>query len=115
MTPIIISFDCTDYDPIDSWIFPDPNRVDFWVNFTIGPDHRGGDNFQLRVLTTDMAQSVTSLANAIILERYSWDAVLLKVKEMLNQSKGESWDIMSDKLSKYMAWEFENYQPYNPV
>jgi len=113
--PIIISFDCVDYDPIDSWEFPDTNRVDFWMNFTIGPDQKGGDNFQLHILTTEMAQSKTSLTHAIILERYSWDAVLLKVNEILNQSKGEHWDTISTKLSKHMAWEFEDYQPYNPV
>ncbi|WP_426370033.1 Imm8 family immunity protein [Pseudocolwellia sp. HL-MZ7] len=115
MIPIIISFDCADYDPIDSWIFPDLNRVEFWVNFTIGPNRKGGDNFLLHVVTTEIAQSNQSLANAVILDSYSWDAVLLKVNEILNQSSGENWNIISTKLSKRMAWEFEDYQPYNPV
>ncbi|MGC3835272.1 Imm8 family immunity protein [Moritella viscosa] len=85
MIPIILSFDCTDYDPIDSWIFPEPKRVDFWMNFTIGLDQSGGNDFQLHVLTSDMVTSNTSLSNAIVLDCYAWDAVLLKVNAILDQ------------------------------
>ncbi|WKY60117.1 Imm8 family immunity protein [Vibrio sp. SNU_ST1] len=115
MIPIIISFDCTDYDPIDSWVFHDPRRVDFWVNFVIGPDQKGGDSFQLNVLTTKMAQSKKPIANTIMLDSYSWNAVLLKVNEILKQCSGENWDVVSSKLSKHMAWEFEDYKVYKPI
>lgn len=43
--------DCTDYDPIDKWVPDDMFHIDFWVNFTIGPDHDGGDNFRVRFVT----------------------------------------------------------------
>jgi len=112
VTPIIIGFDCVDYDPINLWLFPNPKRVDFWMNFTIGPDKRGGDNFQLHVLTTEMVMPETSTANAIVLERYSWDALIQQVNKILEQCQGETWDIISSKLAKYMEWEFDNYQPY---
>jgi len=111
--PIILSFDCTDYDPIDSWIFPEPKRVDFWMNFTIGLDQSGGNDFQLHVLTSDMVTSNTSLSNAIVLDCYAWDVVLLKVNAILDQCSGENWEGISNKLSKHMAWEYENYQTYS--
>lgn len=113
MIHIILSFDCTDYDPIDSWIFPEPKRVDFWMNFTIGLDQSGGNDFQLHVLTSDMVTSNTSLSNAIVLDCYAWDAVLLKVNAILDQCSGENWEEISNKLSKHMAWEYENYQTYS--
>ncbi len=113
MIPIILSSDCTDYDPIDSWEFPDPKCVDFWMNFIIGIDQSGGNDFQLHVLTSEMARNRTSLDNAIILDYYSWDAVLLKVNEILEQCRGDNWEEICSKLSKHTAWEYENYQPYS--
>jgi hypothetical protein len=113
VTPIILSFDCTDYDPIDSWIFPEPKSVDFWMNFTIGLDQSGGNDFQLHVLTSDMVASNTSLSNAIVLDCYTWDTVLLKVNAILDQCSGENWEEISIKLSKHMAWEYENYHTYS--
>lgn len=51
MKPIIISYDCTDHDPIEEWVPDDVFDIDFWMNFTIGPDNKGGDNFQVHVVT----------------------------------------------------------------
>jgi len=83
------------------------------MNFTIGLDQSGGNDFQLHVLTSEMARNNTSLNNAIILDCYSWDAVLLKVKEILEQCRGDNWEEICSKLSKRMDWEYENYQPYS--
>jgi hypothetical protein len=83
------------------------------MNFTIGLDQSGGNDFQLHVLTSDMVTSNTSLSNAIVLDCYAWDAVLLKVNAILDQCSGENGEEISNKLSKHIAWEYENYQTYS--
>jgi len=111
MKPIIISYDYTDYDPIDSWIPEDKRDVDFWMNFTIGYDQRGGDNFQLHVVSPRNLRGPKSDQYSIVINEYSWKSVLEKVNNILKQCHGSDWSDISDKLSKYMYWEFDNYKP----
>lgn len=75
MKPIIISYDCIDHDPIDKWLPDDLYHVDVWVNFTIGPDSKGGDNFQVRIVTPNNLQGKDSAKYAIILNEYSLPAM----------------------------------------
>lgn len=111
MKPVIISFDCTDYDPIDTWVFSDSKHVDFWMNFTIGPDSQGGNNFQLHVLTSNMLNNGTSLKSAVVLEDYSWDALLEKIDEIIELCSGSDWEEVCSKMANHMDWEYDNYQP----
>lgn len=112
MKPIIISYDCTDHDPIDKWLPDDFCDVDVWVNFTIGPDSKGGDNFQVRVVTPNNLKGKNSAKHAIILNEYSWPKVLAAVEAILELCQGTSWAGISKQLSQLMYWEFDNYQPY---
>lgn len=112
MVPIIIDYDCTDHDPIDLWEPENPLDVDFWMNFTIGYDKKGGDNFQLHVITPNNLQGPDSAKYAIVLNNYKWESVLAEVNKILGLCHGSDWEEVSAKLAKYMSWEFENYQPY---
>ena len=115
MKPIILSYDCTDHDPIDKWNPNDTFDVDIWMNFTIGPDIKGGDNFQVRIVTPNNLQGKNSDKHAIVLNEYSWLSVLNAVENMLKKCQGSDWNEISDKLSQLMYWEFDNYQPYKGV
>ena len=112
MKPVIVSYDCTDHDPIDKWLPDDASNVDFWMNFTIGPDMEAGDNFQVHVVTPNNLHGKNSDNHAIVLNEYSWSSVLASVEKMLEKCRGSDWSEMSEKLSQLMYWEFENYQPY---
>ena len=112
MKPIIVSYDCTDYDPIDKWSPDNILDVDFWMNFTIGQDMKGGDNFQVHIITPNNLKGKNSDKHAIVLNEYSWLYVLSAVDNMLEKCQGSNWSEISEKLSKLMYWEFENYQPY---
>lgn len=112
MKPVIISYDCTDHDPIDKWLPDDLYDVDIWVNFTIGPDFKGGDNFQVRIVTPNNLRGKDSAKHAIILNEYSWSKVLDAVEAMLEQCQDISWIGISEQLSQLMYWEYDNYQPY---
>lgn len=111
MKPIIINYDCTDHDPIDKWVPDDISDVDFWMNFTIGLDSERGDNFQVRVVTPNNLHGKNSVKHAIVLNEYSWSKVLAVVESMLEQCQDIDWVSISERLSKLMHWEFENYKP----
>ena len=51
MKPVIVSYDCADHDPIEKRVPDAASNVDFWMNFTIGPDMKGGVNFQVHIVT----------------------------------------------------------------
>ncbi|WP_206485605.1 Imm8 family immunity protein [Thalassotalea sp. G2M2-11] len=114
MKPEIKNYDCTDYDPIDTYQFNVPCDVDFWMNFTIGPvGFDGGDNFQVRVATYGTIGLKESIQYCILLDEYSFSQVLSKVSEFLAKSEGQNWDEVATKLAEYMLWEFQDYKPYN--
>lgn len=110
MKPVIISYDCTDHDPIDEWVPEDAYDVDFWMNFTIGPDIKGGDNFLVRVVTPNNLHGKNSAKHAIVLNEYTWAIVLAEVDAILEHCQGISWTGISAQLSQYFQWEYDNYK-----
>ena len=112
MKPIMISYDCTDHDPIDKWVPDDVFDVDLWMNFIIGPDDEGGDNFQVRIVTPNNLHGKNSAKHAIILDEYSWPKVIAAVEAILEQCQGINWAGVSEQLSQLMCWEYEDYKPY---
>jgi hypothetical protein len=114
MKPVILNFDCIDHDPIEEWVPENPKNVDFWMNFTIGPDSRAGDYFQVHVLTEENFKATKEKRHAIVIKEYSLDNLLIEIDKILEKCHGSDWEEMSLKLSQYMGWEFENYQPYSP-
>lgn len=112
MKPIIISYDCTDHDPIDKWIPDDSYDVDYWMKFTIGPGNEGGENFRVRVVTPNNLHSKASPKYAIILTEYSWLKVIVEVGALLDKCQDTNWAGIAEKLSQFMCREYENYRPY---
>jgi hypothetical protein len=111
MKPIIISYDCTDHDPIEQWVPNDPFDVDIWINFTIGPNSKSGDNFLARVITSNNLHGKDSDKYAVILTEYSWANVIYEINRFLEMCSGNNWLEISEKLSKFMHWEYQDYKP----
>ncbi|RYV01200.1 hypothetical protein SOPP22_16735 [Shewanella sp. OPT22] len=112
LKPEIKSYDCVDYDPIESHEFDDNFDVTFWMNFTIGLSNSvGGDNFLVRIATYNNIELTESIDHTILLDEYSFPQVLSEVDDLLSKCQGNNWEEISSKLSKYMHWEFQDYQP----
>ncbi len=110
MIPIILSYDCVEHDPIDNWIPDDVYDVDLYINFTIGTDNTAGDNFLLRVVTPNNLQGQNASQHSIVIHEYSFINVMQKVEDILQQCQGSHWQEISEKLAKFMSWEFDGYQ-----
>jgi len=111
MKPVLVSYDCSDIDSIDRWIPEDPYDVDFWMNFTIGPDETEGHDYQVRIVTPKNIRDESSRKYLLVVLEYSWSNVLAALEDIFNKCQSTDWDDMSLKLSKYMLWEFEGYRP----
>ena len=109
--PVIVSYDCFHLDPIEEWIPEDPYDVDFWMNFTIGPNESSGDNFDVRIVTPNNLRGKDSDKYAIVLKEYSLQLVLETVNKMLEDIQALDWVHVTDELSKKMHWEYQDYKP----
>lgn len=110
MKPVIISYDCVDHDPIDEWVPEDLHDFDFWMNFTIGPDFIGGDNFLVRIVSPSNLNGQMIAKHSIVLIQYSLESVLVEVEKFLSGAEGENWMDVSGMLSKSMQWEYADYK-----
>jgi hypothetical protein len=74
--------------------------------------------FYVRVLSDAAARQLDAgeLARRkkIVVEDYSWRAVMRAVDDILRQIEGSSWSEVAQKLSREFDWEFENYREYEP-
>lgn len=115
-TPQLKGFDCFDHDPIDEWS-PEPgSEVFFSLCLHIGPpDEAGADLFYVDVMTPPSVNETTAATRlrkrCIVVDPYSWEAVVASVRAILASCAGETWSEQSALLAKHFNWEFENYRP----
>lgn len=46
----------------------------------------------------------------LLIPRYDYDLVLQAVTRRMDACQGKDWAEVANKLSRFMAWEFEDYQ-----
>ena len=119
MKPQLKAQDCTDHAPIETWQPADPAHVDYWLCLHIGPDEQqGADVFCVNVLSEAAARELDAgelvLRKKIVLEDYSWSAVMRAVDDILRRIDGSSWSDVAEKLSREFEWELEKYREYEP-
>ena len=116
MNPELKAQDCADHDPIEAWQPANPADIDYWLCLHIGvAGEPGADLFYVNVLSETAATLVDAdelaLRKKIVIQDYSWSAVVDAIQEILQQSNGASWGEIAVKLSRRFDWEFENYRP----
>lgn len=119
MKPQLKAQDCTDHDPIEAWQPADSAQVVYWLCLHIGPaGQQGADLFYVNVLSGPAARQLDTgeLARRkkIVVEDYSWSAVMRAVDDILRGVEGTSWREIAQQLSQKFDWEFENYGEYEP-
>jgi hypothetical protein len=90
--PELKAVDCSDHDPIEEWA-PDEGPFIYWLALHIGPKgEQGADLFYVPVANSTGLESAEWSGRSpdnspvpIVLEDYSWKAVLGKVQQVLNQ------------------------------
>ncbi len=108
MKPVIKSYDCTDMDDdLETWQPVDPEYADLWINFTIGTDdEEAADHFLAHVVTPKALNDHRDKKFAVVLNEYSWEALMNEIANILKKCEGEDWIEVSGKLSQYLKWEY---------
>ncbi len=51
----------------------------------------------------------------LLVQEFSWREVERMVSRLVSSVSAESWEDAAKQLSRFMDWEFDNYQPYESV
>ncbi|MCA8942019.1 MAG: hypothetical protein KDB80_05605 [Planctomycetes bacterium] len=113
LVPELKHVDCIDHDPIERWI-PETDAVLFWLTLHVGlPAHEAVDMFTVPVANLAGMRSPEwnrrrqGSAEPIVVEPYSWHAVLEQVNGRLRRCAAHDWTSVWHGLRKEFAWEYE--------
>jgi hypothetical protein len=120
VTPELKVVYCLDIDDLPKWT-PDGEDVCFWVQLSIGlRDSEAADVFQVCVATptglkSELGRTIkprgAAKARPIVLQQYSWRALLDAIGDRLESSAGTDWLEIQENLRRQFDWEYENYRP----
>lgn len=83
---------------------------------TIGPEGSpGGDIFSFEVCTPrwllhSSRKRPRFMRHIVLVNEYDEEAVKSAVRDLVENTTGETWREIAEKLARYMFWEFEDYQ-----
>jgi len=110
-----------EFDSLGEFRPTDPTHFGALLDATIGPAGGPGEEiFQATVCSPSwLADNVLAgpnkgfvfLRHHLVVER--WDAAHVEnlVIDLCDRVSGPTWSDVASKLSRYMAWEFEDYAP----
>lgn len=96
-----------------------PDPTDCWVVVTAsigiaGDD--GSDNFTFYVSTPRRLERIVADESQLwgrhllIVEQFDWVLVRNAIEKICDEVTGDTWDAIASRLSRYGAWEFEDYR-----
>jgi len=54
------------------------------------------------------------MRHTLLVRKYDLDEITKTITDYIDQCEGNDWMEIAQKLSRVFAWEFEDYQPYQP-
>lgn len=94
-----------------------PHNFCTWLTMTIGPqDVEGGHLFQVGVCTAEwlahqlVVKNPYILRHMILVENFKFEEIKGAILEIIEKSERSNWDESLQILSRYFAWEYEDYQ-----
>jgi hypothetical protein len=96
------------------------------VQVILSPENEvAGESFQFhacspkwfaenKVSHPTFATSPIFARHILFMNEYDEEELKKSVSALVEKTIGESWHEIAEKLSRYMHWEFEDYQPYIP-
>lgn len=95
----------------------DPECFGLWINLRVGPsDAEGAHDYQLLVCTPEWLEKEYSWRRGIwgrdmlIVFKYDLDVIKAEIDVCIESCTGEDWQTIAQKIARFAAWEYENYQ-----
>lgn len=88
------------------------------LSLSIGPDNsEGSEYFDLYVCSPEwLSKHIWKpelIRHTLLVRRYDLDEIKKIVNDTIEKCEGNDWPSISQKLSRYFAWEFEDYSDIN--
>lgn len=103
---------------LDTYWPNDSECFGMWIEFSVGAKEAdGADNFRLFVCTPEWLKNESELRGAtwgrhmLILHEYDLAAIKAEVDKCVEQCTANDWSTIAQKISRFAAWEYEDYQP----
>lgn len=115
----IKQIDSTDVPNLENWKPQSNAEVYFPLELTIGPaGGTAGELFQLLVATPEALRTEQTLPfcfsgrHCLIVKHYDWTLIRDWLRRVVDEVEADTWPQVARRLSRYMKWEFEDYQTY---
>ena len=108
-------------DSLDSYRPPLPDDFGILLLALIGPSDAAGEEafyvtvcsakWLARASLAENAKGFEFVRNRLVVDR--WDPELFRraIGDLCLRTSGNDWSEVGNKLSRYLAWEFEDYTP----
>jgi len=95
-----------------------PDCFTFFLQAMIGPEGDPAEeafNFQVctpkwLIKNRDFEESVIFGTHMLLVFEYDFLAIEKSIRTLCNRSAGQNWQEIAQKLSRFGAWEFEDYR-----
>ncbi|MBJ7314334.1 immunity 8 family protein [Rugamonas sp. CCM 8940] len=101
---------------LDDYIPIRPEYFGFWIELRIGViGNSSGDDFRVFVCSPDWIRDECSSKTAIlgrhmiVFHQFNLAEMKNKIIEVVDECEGVDWEEISRKISRFAAWEFEDY------
>ncbi len=103
---------------LDNYLPDDPEYFGLWIEFRVGiKDRDSADDFRLLVCTPEWLKNecdrkkVMWGRHMLIVFKYDLDTITAEINQCIENCVGKNWPTIAEKISRFAAWEFEDYQP----
>lgn len=101
---------------LDSYFPDDPENFGMWLELKIGPtDAVGADDFRLFVCTPCWLKNERRATqwgrHMLVVCEYDLDVIKTEIEQCIEKCIGASWTVTAQKIARFLAWEFEDFQP----
>lgn len=111
ISPDILDF--KNFQPIDS------ENFSFLLEFIVGvKGEKGGEEFSIEVFTPKwllenyQKGDVLFCRHRLIVFEYNIDRIIKEIESRIESVIGNSWEEITNKISRIAHWEFEDYKPH---
>lgn len=102
---------------LDSYLPDNPECFGLWIEFKAGvKNESGADNFRLFVCTPEWLKNEHGWKSAkwgrhiLIVSEYDLDMIRAEIGQCVESCTGEDWPTIAQKIARFAAWEFDDYQ-----
>jgi hypothetical protein len=107
-------------DLIDDLVFVEGEDFEIGLLAEIGPKgEEGAELFYLTALSPSIVGNLAKdgprfLRHFLVMKSFDESTAKDAVERLCRRTNGPDWKSVAEKLARYMAWEFEDYQELEP-